>query len=106
MQKVGDTMLFFLAGANFGLHTQKFAQVPAAPVLSAPVGSAERRSLPSHSSPSVCQKRLYYCTTLILGSINKCYVIFQVFMVDWQFTVFCRKVGFFEIYAFFGANFC
>ena len=31
---------FFLAGANFGLLTQKFAQVPAAPVLSAPVGSA------------------------------------------------------------------
>ena len=51
-------------------------------------------------SNSVCQKRLYYCTTVILGSINKCYVIFQVFMVDWQFTVFCREVGFVEIYVF------
>ena len=42
----------------------------------------------------------HYCTTVILGSINKCYVIFQVFMVDWQFTVFCREVGFVEFYAF------
>ena len=31
------------------------------------------------------------------GQINKCNIIF---MVDWQFMVFCRKVGFVVIYTF------
>ena len=42
----------------------------------------------------VYQPSLYYC---LLGEI---YRYNALFMVDWQFAVFCRKVGFVVIYAF------
>ena len=86
------------------LLTQKFAQVPAASVLSALVGSAlahmSTSSISTIFSASAVSPSQHYCTSVILGPINKCYVIFQFFMVDWQFTVFCREVRFVEIYAF------
>ena len=49
------------------------------------------RILLRHDVPSVCQKRLYYCTTVILGSINKCYVIFQVLWLTGNLQCFVAK---------------
>ena len=94
MQKVGDTgdisLLFFLAGANFWATHAKICTSASSTSAISTCGI----STGTMSTSSISTIRLR------LGSINKCYAIFQVFMVDWQFTVFCCKVGFVEIYAF------
>ena len=82
--------IFILAGANFWATHAKICTSASSTSAISTCGI----STGTMSTSSISTIRLR------LGSINKCYAIFQVFMVDWQFTVFCCKVGFVEIYAF------
>ena len=103
MQKVADaadiSVLFFQLVLIFEKATCKTMQalVPAAPVLHS--SSANNASAISNVlSISVLSEPVLNSSSATNASV--------LFMVDWQFTVFCREVGFVVIYALLVLIFC
>ena len=106
MQKVADaadiSVLFFQLVLIFEKATCKTMQalVPAAPMLHS--SSAKTLPMPvllaTVLSISVLSAPMLQSSSATNASV--------LFMVDWQFTVFCREVGFVVIYAFLVLIFC